>query len=94
MFSLDATQNIPSIMIIASESLPITEILYLEIDPAKDLKDNNSEAGKLWAGILSLSAESGYGSRTYYIAVSSLDNVCSLSVIHNVIGSLYRRIIF
>ena len=61
MFSLDATQNIPSIMIIASESLPITEILYLEIDPAKDLKDNNSEAGKLWAGILSLSAESGYG---------------------------------
>jgi hypothetical protein len=53
-------------MTIASESLPVTEILYLEIDPAKDLQDSNLEAGKLWADILALSTESTHGFQDQY----------------------------
>ena len=53
-------------MVISSESLPVTEILYLDIDPAKSLKDGNLDARSLWAGILSLSANSGYGFQDQY----------------------------
>ena len=53
-------------MTTSSEPLPVTEILYLEVDPTKDLNDSISEAGRLWADILALSTESAHGFRNQY----------------------------
>ena len=40
-----------------SDKVPVTELLYLEIDPAKDLKNASSEAGRIWEEILHLSEQ-------------------------------------
>ena len=40
------------------EHIPVTQILYLEVDPSRDLKDANSEAGRDWAEMLKLSKTS------------------------------------
>lgn len=41
-----------------SENVPVTQILYLEVDPSKDLKDINLEAGQTWSEILKLNEKS------------------------------------
>lgn len=41
-----------------SEHIPVTQILYLDVDPSKDLTDAHSEAGHDWAEMLELSKSS------------------------------------
>lgn len=48
-----------------SELVPVTEILYLDIEREKDLKIENSEAGKSWARMLEL-ARSSLGFQKLY----------------------------
>ncbi|KXJ89046.1 hypothetical protein Micbo1qcDRAFT_206629 [Microdochium bolleyi] len=48
------------------EDTPVTQILYIDIDPARDLEDESTREGRLWAEMLDLIQDSPGFERLYW----------------------------